>query len=265
MKADEEISQRFKIIVAYDGRPFSGWQSQPGGNTVQDILLKALQSFCPSISTVQGSGRTDAGVSADGQVAHFDAPPGWRMDAASWRKALNSKLPAAIRILDAEAVSSDFHARFSAEAKTYRYRIFTGEVLPPLLHGLVWHQSRVDDFEALFEAASLFVGTHDFRVFSAKRHDGHDEDRDTVRTIYSTKLVQQSDCECEIEFVGNGFLYKMVRFLIGASVEVIIRKREAFEIQDRLKSGIAFEKAPFCAPSDGLRLVNVRYPDSIIP
>ncbi|MCL4108406.1 UNVERIFIED_CONTAM: hypothetical protein GTU68_046099 [Idotea baltica] len=265
MNADEAISQRFKIIVAYDGRPFSGWQSQPGGNTVQDILLGALQSICPAITMVQGSGRTDAGVSADGQVAHFDAPPGWRMNSTEWRKALNSKLPAAIRIFDAQPVPPDFHARFSAEAKTYRYRIYTGEVLPPLFHGLVWHDNRIHDFAALENAARLFEGTHDFRPFSAKRNDGYDEERDTVRTIYSVDLIQIDDHECELEFVGNGFLYKMVRVLVGSSVEVSNGKREVPEIHDRLKSGLPFLKAPFCAPSDGLRLVNVRYPDFITP
>ena len=137
--------RRHRLTVAYDGRPFAGWQSQAGGNTVQDILLAALQSICSEIKTVQGSGRTDSGVSADAQIAHFDAPKEWRMNSDEWRKALNAKLPPAIRIFDCDVVDADFHARFSAEGKRYGYRIETGEALPPpsrwLGLALPWTQS----------------------------------------------------------------------------------------------------------------------------
>ena len=132
--------RRFKLVIAYDGRPFDGWQSQVSGNTIQDILLLGIRTICPAVKTVQGSGRTDAGVSAEGQVAHFDAPPEWRMGADEWRKALNTKLPATIRILSAQETGPDFHARFDAVGKHYRYRIVTSDVLPPLQVGLVWHR-----------------------------------------------------------------------------------------------------------------------------
>ncbi len=252
--------QRFKLTVAYDGRNYAGWQSQPGGNTIQDILLDALQSICPEIQKVQGSGRTDAGVSADGQVAHFDAPADWSMQAPHWLRALNTKLPRSIRIMKAESVSLDFHAQYGAKEKTYCYRIFTGEVLPPLLLGLAWHCPNERDFESLEKVVSAFEGTHDFRAFSAKRNDGKDEVRDTTRTIYSAKVNFTSSEEFELEFTGNGFLYKMVRLMVGASIQVCRGKRDLDQIREQLKSGIGSGKAPLCAPSDGLRLVKVRYP-----
>ena len=252
--------RRFKLTIAYDGRPFSGWQSQPDGNTVQDILLGALQSFCKEIGTVQGSGRTDSGVSADGQVAHFDAPGDWSMDAEAWLKALNTQLPREIRVMKSAEVDSEFHARFSALEKTYRYRLFTGPVLPPLLAGLAWHQRRVSDGTAVGEIIRVFEGEHDFRALSAKRHDGKDEERDTVRKISSARATEAAENLWELEFVGNGFLYKMVRFLVGASVQVATKALEPEALLKMLKSGEGVSQSMLCAPADGLRLVNVRYP-----
>ena len=123
---------RIKLTIAYDGAPFEGWQSQPGGNTVQDHLERAIAEVAGDAIRVSGSGRTDTGVHALGQVAHFDPPEGSRMDAGAWLRALNTKLPAAVRVLDAEGVAGDFHARFSATAKTYQYQIDTAPVLHPL-------------------------------------------------------------------------------------------------------------------------------------
>ena len=262
MPENDTDIRRFRLDLAYDGRPFEGWQSQVGGNTIQDFLLVALQKTCPTIATVQGSGRTDAGVSAENQVAHFDAPGDWKMGPEEWLKALNSHLPPTIRIFGCSDADNDFHARFSATGKIYRYRIFTGPVLPPLKHGLIWHQPRFRDsgkIQSFSEAVKLFEGTHDFRSFSANRNDGNDQTRDAVRTI-STVDLSESDAETlTLTFEGNGFLYKMVRFLVGTGVAHANGKISLEKIEVLLDGKKPTEKAPLCAPADGLILAKVRY------
>lgn len=254
-----ESSRRFRLVVAYDGRPWAGWQSQVGGDTVQDRLLAALRSIHSGIATVQGSGRTDAGVSALGQVAHFDVPADASLDAGAWLRALNTKLPPSIRIMDSAEAAPDFHARFSAVAKTYRYRIWTGPVLPPLEAGLAWHVPRPGDRDALVAALALFCGRHDFRAFSAKRGDGRDEDLDTVREVFEITTKSGEDW-IEVTFTGEGFLYKMVRFLVGSAVRVGQGKLDPAAIVSLLNGDGASRKAPYCAPPDGLLLLEVRYP-----
>jgi tRNA pseudouridine38-40 synthase len=245
--------------VAYDGRPFAGWQSQTGGNTVQDRLLGAIRAICPQVRTVQGAGRTDAGVGALAQVAHFDAPVTASLDAGAWLRAVNAKLPPAIRVMACEQASPGFHARFSATSKTYRYEIFTGPVLPPLKAGLAWQVRKLGNREVFRAAIELFEGVHDFRAFSANRGDGHDEDRDTVRTIFETK-VEECGESMTVEFTGNGFLYKMVRFLVGTSVRAAQGRLTFSDITVFLqKTDDQQTKAPYCAPADGLTLVKVLY------
>jgi tRNA pseudouridine38-40 synthase len=265
MSASASSFQRFRIDVAYDGRRFDGWQSQPDGNTIQDHLLAAAKRVCPAVATIQGSGRTDAGVSAAGQVAHFDVPADWRMGPAEWQKAFNANLPAAIRILGCEAVSAEFHARFSAEGKCYVYRIETGEVLPPLLAGLAWHRRGFDPDGRLEEVVRLFEGTHDFRSFSANRNDGKDGSRDTIRVISSVTVDREEAGSIRIRFCGNGFLYKMVRFLVGSAVYCIEGKFPPPEIIALLQGADRDRKAPFCAPADGLTLEQVFYPPELTP
>ena len=250
---------RWRLTVAYDGRPFAGWQSQPGGNTVQDHLEAAAGRILKTDSPVPvtGSGRTDAGVHARGQVAHFDAPEGCRMDAAAWVRALNVHLPPAIRIMAAEPAAGEFHARFDAEGKTYRYRIWTGPVLPPLEAGLAWHVPQPMDAARLAEACRLCEGTHDFRAFAANRGDGKDATRDTVRTIWSILPVQQGEL-LTLTFHGSGFLYKMVRLLTAA----IVRTARGQESVEWLRALLAAggEKCRHTAPADGLTLQSVDYP-----
>lgn len=211
-------TRRFKLTIAYDGRPFEGWQSQPGGNTVQDHLLAAARTICGEISGIQGSGRTDAGVHALGQVAHFDAPAGNRMDGRAWRAALNTKLPRTIRVMECEEADLEFHAQFSAKQKTYRYRVFTGEILPPLEFGLAWQVRKALDPEKVIAAAKLFEGEHDFTAFSANRGDPKSEPDHKVRVVSKVSVSFRSDF-IELTFTGNGFLYKMVRMLVGAIVK----------------------------------------------
>lgn len=252
--------RRFRLDLAYDGRPFAGWQSQRGGDAVQDAVERALTGICPAVRSVHGSGRTDAGVSAIGQVAHFDAPAGWRMDGEAWWRALNTKLPPSVRVLACREVDPSFHARFSALEKTYQYHIATAEVLSPLRHRLAWHQRGLGSPDDLAPILARFVGRHDFGAFSAKRHDGRDEGRDTVRTLAEAS-VREEGGELALRFRGEGFLYKMVRFLVGSAVYV--RKgRLSLKDLERLLSGAGEgSKAPYCAPADGLILVSVRYED----
>jgi len=260
MNPDLTPFRRFRIDLAYDGRQFSGWQSQPEGKTVQDALHTAMKLVCPEVSNVQGSGRTDAGVSASQQVAHFDVPGEWKMDARDWRRALNARLPPSIRIFESREVPDSFHSRFSAIGKTYRYQICCGEILPPLQHGLAWHLRNFEGLEALQKGVSLFEGSHDFRSFSAKRNDGKDEARDTRREITEANAVEGPDETILLTFSGNGFLYKMVRFLVGSCVYYAQGKLTLPEISRLLRGENPLEKAPYCAPPDGLSLLAVRYP-----
>ncbi len=252
---------RFRLDLAYDGRCFSGWQSQATDNAVQDVVERALAAICPAVTGVQGSGRTDAGVSALGQVAHFDAPADWRMDGGAWQRALNTKLPPAIRAMRCGAIDPRFHARFSALAKTYRYEIATGDVLPPLRYGLAWHQRDLGPVRDLTDVLRLYEGTHDFGAFCAKRHDGRDEGRDNVRTITLAGVTATDSESLILEFCGNGFLYKMVRFLVGSAVYCVKGRISVGEISRLLKGPAGEARAPYCAPAAGLILVGVHYPE----
>jgi len=257
-------TRRFRLDLAYDGRPFAGWQSQAGGDSVQDAIELALSAFCPAVGKVYGSGRTDAGVSATGQVAHFDMPMDWKMGGGEWQRALNTKLPPTIRVMRCGEVDPAFHARFSAEEKTYDYEIATGEVLPPLRHGLAWHQRGLASVGELGAILARYEGTHDFRAFSAKRHDGYDEERDTVRTLHEASARSTDGGETLIlRFRGNGFLYKMVRFLVGAAVYAGHGRISGDDLEELLAGGVDGAKAPHCAPADGLTLVEVRYPEAL--
>ncbi|MEY2440136.1 MAG: tRNA pseudouridine38-40 synthase, partial [Verrucomicrobiota bacterium] len=203
------MSQRLKLIVAYDGAPFAGWQSQSHGNTVQDHLERAFQKIAGSPVRVHGAGRTDAGVHALGQCAHVDVPND-RLAPARWLAAVNSLLVPQLRIQRCQRVTKDFHARFSATGKVYRYRICSASVLPPLEYGRVWHCLSPLDLNVMRLAAAKFVGRHDFAGFAANR--GHAEG-DTIRTVHSL-VIRRRGCLWTIEFEGDGFLYKMVRLVV---------------------------------------------------
>ena len=177
------VSRRFKITVAYDGRPYDGWQSQSAGTGVQDFLQGAVAAITGQAEVrVHGAGRTDAGVHSLGQVAHFDAPGGSAMGPRDWQNALHTKLPHAIRVVRCEEVGGDFHARYSALKKTYRYEIDTAPIHSPLRVGLAWHVYYPLDANTLREAVGLFEGERDFANLSAKRKNGKPV-RTTVRTI----------------------------------------------------------------------------------
>ena len=245
-------SRRLKLIVAYDGAPFAGWQSQLHRNTVQDHLERAFERVTGAALRVHGAGRTDAGVHALAQCAHVDVLNFLAAD--RWIKALNALLPSTIRVLRCRYVSKDFHARLSAKRKIYRYRIWTGPILPPFEYCRAWHVARPLDLKILKSAAKHFVGTHDFASFAANR--GKPEPS-TIRTINSVRVRQKSLC-VTIEFDGNGFFYKMVRLMVGALVKCALGKMRVEEITSRLHFG-KVGSARFAAPAEGLYLVRVRY------
>lgn len=255
MARDPRMPARLKLIVAYDGAPFSGWQSQRNGNGVQDQLERAIEQICSQRVRVHGAGRTDAGVHALAQCAHVDLPAR-RYGEERWRAALNGVLPPAIRIMRCRFVAESFHARFSAKGKLYRYRIWNGEVLPPLENGRAWHVRGPIDRSALTAAAMLFVGHHDFASFAANRGAPVD---DTTRTVCAVR-VKNSGPLLTIEFEADGFLYKMVRLMTGALAEIGLGKALPNEIQSRLHHPKQrFSHARNVAPADGLFLVGVRY------
>lgn len=247
------MAQRLKLIVAYDGASFAGWQSQSHGNTIQDHLERAFERVAGKPVRVHGAGRTDAGVHALAQCAHADVA-NKLSSPARWREALNALLPPAIRVVGCHYVSTDFHARLSAKGKIYRYRIWCAAVLPPFEYRRAWHIPRPLDLKILQKTATHFVGTHDFAAFAANR--GKTEES-TVRTIYSVRARQKGRC-ITIEFDGDGFLYKMVRLIVGSLVKCALGKMRLEEITARLKSDHV-GAARFTAPAEGLFLVRVRY------
>jgi tRNA pseudouridine38-40 synthase len=162
------MSRRLKLVIAYDGAPFAGWQSQSHRNTIQDHVEHAFQRVLGKPMRVHGAGRTDAGVHALAQCAHADLPND-RLSTPRWTEALNALLPPTIRILRCQYVSNDFHARLSVKGKIYRYRIWLAPVLPPFEYHRAWHIPRPADLKILKRAARDFVGTHDFAAFAANR------------------------------------------------------------------------------------------------
>lgn len=253
------MAVRLKLTIAYDGRPFEGWATQPGGNTVQDLIENAVSDVAKEKIRIHGSGRTDTGVHAVGQVAHFDAPEGLSMNPFNWVPAVNTKLPAAIRVMDCEETAADFHARFSAIEKTYTYDLCLAPVLPPLKAGLAWHLPRQLDPASLEQALEIIEGEHDFRAFAAKRGNETDETSYT-RNLRCCDLVSTED-GYRISYTGNGFLYKMARLLTGSVVYAAQGKLRLDDLTSLLdQSGnLPLGRSPYCAPADGLVLDHVTY------
>ena len=247
------MTRRLRLRVAYDGRPFQGWQSQARGDTVQDRLEKAFAALCGGTRVpVHGSGRTDAGVHARGQVAHADVPDPWRHDTERSRAALNAHLPPEVRVLQVRFVTAAFHARYSARGKVYRYRVWNDSVLDPLEIGRAWHLPGTLDETVLREAARRIVGRRDFAPFAANR--GQPE-ADTVRTVRRVGVRRQGAL-LTLDFEGDGFLYKMVRLLTGSAVRCA-QGRAPLSWLDGLLAGAG--KTSFAAPAEGLYLMRVLY------
>lgn len=247
------MPRRLKFTVAYDGAAFAGWQSQLHKKTVQDELERAFQKIGGARVRVHGAGRTDAGVHALAQCAHVDLPSR-KMSGERWTSALNAILPPTIRVLRSGYVSQNFHARFSAKGKLYRYRIWAGPILPPLESGRAWQISGAIDVDLLKIAGEKFVGKHDFAAFAANRGK---KEESTVRMIRSVR-VRKNDALITIEVGGDGFLYKMVRMMVGAMIRVALGKTDLDEIVSRLKC-VRAEGFRFVAPAEGLYLAKVWY------
>ncbi len=250
---------RYKLTLAYDGRPFAGWQSQLRVATVQDTVEEAITALTGVEGVrIHGSSRTDRGVHALGQVAHFDAPPATRLSEMDWHRALNAMLPPTVRVMRCQRVSDDFHARFGATGKIYHYRLWHGEVLPPLEFGLAWHLHGCLDEFLLRRAAMVFEGTHDFTAYSALRREIGEETASKVRTIHRVGVSQQGEL-VTLTFEGTGFLYKMVRMIVGSIVHVARGRQPLERLQDLLANPTQ-KKPGWQAPPDGLTLVRVVHP-----
>jgi tRNA pseudouridine38-40 synthase len=249
------MPSRLKLTVAYDGGPFAGWQSQANGNAIQDHLETAFERICSRRLRVHGAGRTDAGVHAIAQCAHVDLPAS-RYETDRWISALNGVLPPTIRIMRCQFVADSFHARFAAKGKVYRYRVWNADVLPPSEYGRAWHVRNSMDTAAMTMAAEDFLGKHDFASFAANRGAPA---ADTIRTIRRI-ACRQSGPLLSIELEGDGFLYKMVRLMVGTLVRIGLGMAKPGEIRSRLKAPRkVVSHGRNAAPAAGLFLVRVRY------
>jgi tRNA pseudouridine38-40 synthase len=245
------------LTLAYEGADFFGWQVQPGRPTVQAALAEALTRVTGTKELPQGSGRTDAGVHALGQVASVRI--GSPIPVGNLAGALNDVLPKSVRVLAVEEAGAEFHARRSARAKTYRYRIWRGGICPPFLARQVTHHPYPLDEAAMAEAAKLVAGEHDFTSFAAvdPEKNKDETERSNVRTIFSSGFRREGE-ELIYEVRGNGFLHHMVRNLVGTFLLVgkgtmnPAAVRGILEKKDRSAAGAT-------APAEGLYLVSVEY------
>lgn len=250
---------RILFTCAYDGAHFEGWQSQPGGRTVQDTVEAALRVVLKTPCRVHAAGRTDAGVHARAQRFHIDLPDACRLPLDRWPIAVNAHLPASVRIMEAQAVPAEFHARFSAVGKTYCYRIERAPVLSPFLAGRAWHLPGKLDEDRMARAVAEFRGRHDFRAFAAKRGNEPDPLPSDffIRTITNAALSRRKEA-LFLTFSGSGFLYKMVRLMVGAVYHAGRGKLDEKAVR-RLLDAPGMEKSPYCAPACGLCLEAVDY------
>jgi len=251
----------FKLTIAYDGTDFHGWQIQANKPTVQGEIVAVLRRLTQENVQLPGAGRTDAGVHALGQVGSFRTQSA--LSAGEFQRALNALLPPAIRIVSAEETGPDFSARWSAKGKVYRYRLYRGKVVPPMLWRYVLHYPFPLDEEAMKEAAAKFVGVHDFTSFAASTgSEDDDKERNMEREIYSSELKRTDDGE-ELWFTvhGRSFLRYMVRKMVGTLLEVGRGKlspadiETLYELKDRSKSGPT-------VPPQGLFMVRVDHEEA---
>jgi tRNA pseudouridine38-40 synthase len=260
--------RNLKLTLAYDGSAFHGWQVQPGKPTIQGTLAEVIQGLTGEKLLPQGSGRTDAGVHALAQIATFQTAS--TIPAANLRTVLNDRLPAAIRVLAVDEVPEGFHARHSARAKTYHYRIWRGDVVPPFLARYVTHHPYPLDEAVMQQAASLVAGEHDFTSFAAV-----DPDRalrlaeassavppsaapvTNIRTIHQSRFERHAG---ELLYIvrGSGFLHHMVRNLVGTFLLVGKGSIAPSAIPEILAARDRRAAGP-TAPAEGLYLVDVEY------
>lgn len=244
--------RRIRLDLSYDGTEFCGWQIQASGRTVQGVLEEILASFLKEKVRVIGSGRTDSGVHAESQTCHFDTE-NLSIPAEKFAPALNSFLPADIRIRRSASVGFDFHARFSAKERVYRYRLFPGPVVPPVWRNCCCAVRQPKEINRLNRLAALFIGTHDFTAFCA----AGDRNQSKVRTVYRASFFAQ-DPFLVFEIAGNAFLWNMVRSLVGTILDEYDRENGEETIRQLLKTGDR-SGCGTTAPARGLSLVKVIY------
>ncbi len=247
------MSTRYKITIAYDGTDYAGWQVQPRKNTVQAEIERVLEVLVGSTIRIHHSGRTDAGVHAKGQVAHFDLEK--PIDLSKFQTSLNAILNPDVRIMKLQKVKDDFHARFSAKSKEYRYLIWNGPAVPPELRLYRLNERRALDLDAMKRAAEALVGKHDFAAFTANPNR---EIGGTVKTVSKITVTRSRAGDVKICVQGKGFLYKMVRSIAGFLLRVGIGELEPKDAHRLLKAAERTHEVP-TAKALGLFLWKVDY------
>ena len=243
--------KRIKLTVAYDGTDYCGWQIQPNGITVEEVLNKALSRLTGEDIAVTGASRTDAGVHARGNVAVFDTASTIPPERFSY--AVNTLLPEDVVVVKSEEVAADWHPRYQESVKTYAYHILNREMPDPVRRKYVWHVNCPLDLEKMRTAAEYLTGEHDFKSFCSI----HTGAKTTVRTIYSMD-VERSGEVITIRVSGNGFLYNMVRIITGTLVEAGRGFRQPESVKELLDAGERGKAGP-TAPAQGLLLESIEY------
>ena len=242
----------YKLLLQYDGTDFHGWQIQEGHRTVQGELTHALSLIDGRGVNVHGSGRTDAGVHAEGQVASVEIQR--EITTAKLRAAINGNVGRDVRVIDVETVPDEFHARYSALEKTYVYRIVNGPVVSPFWWRYAHHDARPLDLESMKDVGQMFCGEHDWTAFSAAQSDVEDR----VRTVTRVEIIERShDALIEILVSANGFLRYMVRAMAGTLMAVGRGELDGNAIVTALSTGVR-PVAAVTAPACGLTVVSVR-------
>ena len=245
------MGKNIKLTIAYDGTNYSGWQKQPNAPTIQETIEESICQLTGETVELIGSGRTDAGVHALGQVANFHTEA--TIPADKIKYALNTKLPEDIRIIDSEQVAFDFNSRFSSKRKTYMFQILNKKINDPFINRYAWQIPYKLDVDKMTKAIRDLEGEHDFKAFMASGS----EVKSTIREIFSTQIIKEQNI-IKIKITGNGFLYNMVRIVVGSLVEIGAdnKSREIFKQAmtqlDRNILGIT-------APAKGLFLEKVEY------
>lgn len=243
---------RFKLTIEYDGGPYQGWQRLPDAPSVQGALEEAAWKLTGARSDVIGAGRTDSGVHAYAQVAHVDIDK--TFEPSRLVEALNAHLrPHPISVLEAEEAAPDFHARFDATRRIYRYRILNRRAPLTFERGKVWRVSRALDADAMHAAAQTLVGKHDFTTF----RDGHCQANSPIKTLGAVRVARLG-AEVECWFEARSFLHRQVRSMVGTLVEVGIGKMSVGDVADALAAADRARCGPV-APADGLYLARVDY------
>lgn len=250
--------RNIRLLIAFDGTDFNGWQRQKHDITIQGEIEKCLSLMTNAEVMLHGAGRTDAGVHAEGMVANFlTAAP---ISCKAFKKGLNSMLPEAIRILEAGEAAADFHSRFSARGKHYEYSLFTGEVIPPVERLYALHVPYPIDLIRVEACLDILIGTHDFSTFenAGSRDKTKESRKGAVRTITEARLQNHGGMRHTLTFIGEGFLRHMVRNIVGTLLDVGKGKttvegfRAALLAKDRNAGGAT-------APPHGLKLKKVLY------